>query len=779
MLRTIYQSKFQMHCETQHRTKVSKTATHSLRKTALSLTTVLGITLASPFGISNTAMAQTGALEEIIVTANKRSESLQNVPIAVTAFDAELIQAAGINNASDVAILTPSLTITVNTQPFTAAFRIRGVGTSQTDIALEPSVGLFVDDVYLGRSGLGMSDLTDIERIEVLQGPQGTLYGKNTNAGAVNIITKAPNLEEFEGYIETSLGNFDLRKITVGASGPVREDLAFRLSGNIHQRDGYIENTAGTDLNAADDWNLIGKLLYQPTDSLSFLLNASHVDRDTNCCGADTRQTEVINQELEARGLPRDESDPFDYKVAVDRASEFLNEADTVSLVVDYDQDWGSLKSITAWGESSGSATRDVDITQLDVFYQEEGVSSGDYQSQELRFSSDTSAAVEYQLGAFYYESTTNGGNNMPWTFVGEDLILIASQTESLGALLPAGIPIDFVTQPGDSIRALIELETETLATFGQTTWHISDRWDVTGGLRWTKEKKRADILVAVDSTAASQLLTGESLLTRVTTPIDENFSRSQSVTNWRLNSSYHINDDSMLYASVATGSKSGGFNTVNGAIDDREFDDESTIAYELGIKSTMLAARLRINAAAFYSEIDDYQFQQQLESGIGSRVSSQGEVETSGLDINLEALPLPNLTITAGLLYMHRAKVTGGPQEGADLPFTAEFSGNLSATLVYPLADGGLYLRADYSYMDEHVTNASVNTDEDDLQERHLLNLNTGWRNDRWNLSLWAKNLNDDAYAGLTAATLPLTGMDAFFLAPPRTYGATLRYNF
>jgi len=143
-------------------------------------------------GTSLSANAQPAALEEVVVTATRRVESLQDVPIMVNAFSAEVIQQAGIQSASDIAILTPGLTICTNITPFTAAFRVRGIGTSQSDIALEPSVGLFIDDVYLSRSGLGMSDLNDIERIEVLNGPQGTLYGKNTNAGAISILGRIP-----------------------------------------------------------------------------------------------------------------------------------------------------------------------------------------------------------------------------------------------------------------------------------------------------------------------------------------------------------------------------------------------------------------------------------------------------------------------------------------------------------------------------------------------------------------------------------------------------------
>ena len=237
------------------------------------------------------AFAQSGALEEVIVTATKRSESLQDIPVTVTAFSSETIQEAGIENASDLAILTPALNINVNTSPFNARMTIRGVGTAQTDPALEPSVGLFVDGVFLGRSGLGMSDLTDIERIEVLQGPQGTLYGKNTNAGAISVITKKPNFEEFEGYVEASAGDYSMYRLTASASGPLTDTLAYRLSGSKHERDGFYDNSAGDDLNDADDWNIQGKLQWEPTDSLSILVSGSHIDRDTTCCGADAIQT--------------------------------------------------------------------------------------------------------------------------------------------------------------------------------------------------------------------------------------------------------------------------------------------------------------------------------------------------------------------------------------------------------------------------------------------------------------------------------------------------------
>ena len=722
------------------------------------------------------AIAQTGALEEVIVTATKRAESLQDIPVAVNAFNSETIQEAGINNAGDLAIMTPALNINVNQSPFNARMTIRGIGTAQTDPALEPSVGLFVDGVFLGRSGLGMSDLTDIERIEVLQGPQGTLYGKNTNAGAISVITKRPNFEEFEGYVEASTGDYSMYRLTASASGPISDNLAFRLSGNVHQRDGYYDNSAGDDLNDADDWNIQGKLQWEPTDSLSILLSGSHIDRDTTCCGADAVQSESVNTELAAQGFSPDKNDPYDYDVQPGVENSFDMESDLLSMTINYDIAWGEITSITAWNDYDYSVDQDPDRSQLDVLTVRNDDFSGDSFSQELRFSSQAGDNIDYMLGLFYYEQTTKRGGDKPFLFVGDDFIPIAAQQD-----LPFPLPINLLVQPGDNLVVDYKQDTDTIAIFSQATWHIGDIWHLTGGLRWSDEEKKSDLFSQTNSTAVSNDLIGASFLDSVSTPIDAKLDRSSDNVDWMVRAAMDIGDDSMVYASAATGTKSGGFQSVNGTPDEREFDDEDTTTYELGVKSTLLDARLRINAAAFYTEIDDFQAQRQLESGVGSFVSNEAEVETSGLDFQVEAMPLPNLTLSAGLLYMHKYEITDGPEDGAELPFTADYSGNLAATLVFPLGDGAIYWRTDYSYMDDHSTNVAKEEDlrDSDFDDRNLVNTKLGWRNNNWNVSIWGKNLTDDEYATQTASTFFITGMDAYFLAPPRTYGATLRYDF
>jgi iron complex outermembrane recepter protein len=732
-------------------------------------------------------LAQSGALEEVIVTATKRAESLQDIAVTVTAFSQDTIQEANIRDAGDVAVLTPSLNINANISPFSTRVTIRGIGTTGSTF-LEPSVGTFVDGVYLNRSGLAVSDLVDIERIEVLQGPQGTLYGKNTNAGAISITTQSPNFEETEGHLEATAGNYSMQRITGSLSGPISDNLAYRIAGNYHERDGYLENLSGPDLNDADEWNVVGKLAWEPTDELAILLKASRVERDMNCCSPDSVHDPIADQAIIDRGQAPLGDDPFDHKTSQDTPSPFEQESTAASLHIDYDADWGKIESITAWDdydlESSQEASRSVlDMTWLDQ------PQSGNSFSQELRFSNSTDN-IDYMAGLYYFEQETREFEGRLASVIGDD-VLIASQ------IMAPTIP--FIVAPGDHGYQDSKFETETIAVFGRATWHVGDNWHLTGGLRWSDEEKDADLFNNVESTALTAqdpenippfilaLLAQQgifppfSLLSSARPEIDESFNRSSDNVDWLASVSYDLNMDTLLFASASTGTKSGGFNGVAGDIEEREFDDEETTSYELGIKTTLLDSRLRINSTLFFTLLEDMQTNQQASSGLGQFTSNQGEAEVAGLDFQLDALPLPNLTVTFGLQYLDKYEFTDGPDKGLDLAFAAEFSGSLGATLVFPMADGGVYLRGDYSFMGDHLTNtaSAAQLQDKDEQDRQNLNMTLGWRNDNWNISLWGKNLTDEEYAVQTLAPYPPTDMDAYFLAPPKTYGATLRYDF
>lgn len=718
------------------------------------------------------SVAHGAQLEEVVVTATKTSASLQDVPVAVNAFNAETIQEAGINNANDLAIMTPSLTVTSNSSPFNTKLAIRGIGTSQNDPALEPSVGLFVNGVFMGRSGLGMSDLTDIERIEVLQGPQGTLYGKNTNAGLISVFTKRPSFEGVEGYIEATAGNYNKTQLTVAVTGPISDTVAYRLSGNTHQHDGYYDNVGGNDQNDADDWNIQGKIIWEPSDQLSILLSGSTMGRDVTCCAADVVHENIVQDELENQGYPQDKNDPYDYEIGVNQDSSFDMESSMVSLNIDYDLGWGTLTSISAWSDYDYYSSGDADRSQLDAMYTLEEYSAGESLSQELQLTSSY-GDIDYMLGLFYYDQEIQRGDGGPTTVLGEDFLTIAGQQ---------GLPGDISTiaQPGDYLFGQNIWDSQTFAVFSQATWHVADRWHFTGGIRWTEEDREADLFVDNFSTS---LAAGDDSLDTLfdlsAEPIDAVLDRNSENVDWLLKAAYDVGDDSMVYASASTGTKSGNFNGVNGTVEEREFDDEFTTSYEVGLKSTLFDSSVRLNAAIFLTEIEDYQTQRGREDGLGTTVVNEGEAETSGIDIQLEARPLSNLTLSAGVIYLHNYEVTEGPSEGRPLLHAADYSGNLGATVVFPLGDGMLFLRGDYTYQDDHITTGVANYQEKDVDDRTLVNMRTGWRNDQWNISIWGKNLTDDEYASLTPGRNAYVGHTAYFLTPPKTYGATVRYNF
>lgn len=712
-------------------------------------------------------------IEEIIVTATKRAESLQDIPISVTALSATTLQEAGVENIEDVARLVPSLTVNTNISPFAAGVRIRGFGTQQNDPSLEASVAFILDGVYMGRSGLGMSDLTDIERIEVLQGPQGTLYGKNSNAGVVSVITMDPNTEEDEGFVEATLGDYSQQRYVASSSGPLSDELAYRLSGSWHKQDGWMENPGGDDLNAVQDWNARGKLLWEPTDRLSVLLTGSHVDRDTSCCAADATQTSAITNELARQGLPPiTKNDAFDWKNTVDVDSDFQLQADAVSIKLDYDLDYGAITSLTAWNQYDYHMDTDGDRSALDVLAIDGDKYSGDAWSEELRFTSELEGALQYMAGLYLaYEKNTRGDGNI-FTIVGEDILPVASAA--------IGPQVALAVQPGDYVTIDNTWKSDTVALFGQTTYSFTEQWELTLGGRYTYEQKDADFLVTTfsSSLAAQNPALGLPVLVDAAYgPVDEDFTRSDDGFTGLASVSYFVLPEVMLFTSVATGTKSGGFNGVAGEGAPREFEPEDSTNYELGIKSRWLDDRLQVNASAFYTEFTDLQFIAQNPVGTGFFVSNAAEGTSGGIDLDWSAMPVGFLQLSGGLQYLN-AEYTKGELEDFDVPFAPKWSGNVAATFLLPLADGVTYLRTDYSFMGDHFANNTYQPPETE-QDKDMVNARLGWRNDHWDAALWVKNLTDEAYSTQTAAPIAFSGTEAEFLEAPRTYGATVRYIF
>jgi iron complex outermembrane receptor protein len=234
-----------------------------------------------------------------------------------------------------------------------------------------------------------------------------------------------------------------------------------------------------------------------------------------------------------------------------------------------------------------------------------------------------------------------------------------------------------------------------------------------------------------------------------------------------------------MLFTSISTGSKSGGFNGVAGEGAPREFKDEDTTNFELGVKSQLFDNRLQLNATAFYTQFDDLQFLAQQPTGTGTFVSNAAEGTSSGVDLNFSAAPWEFLLLSGGLQYLDAEYSDGALEElDLDVPYAPKWTGNLSATLLYPLADGVTYLRGDYSFMSDHFTNPTYQPSSAE-QDKTLLNVRLGWRNDHWDAAVWVKNATDEAYSNLSLEPVRFSGTAGEYLEPPRTYGVTVRYNF
>jgi iron complex outermembrane receptor protein len=581
-----------------------------------------------------------------------------------------------------------------------------------------------------------------------------------------------------------------MQRVTGSLSGPIANTFAYRVAGSYHERNGYLENLAGPDLNDADEWNVVGKLQWEPNDELSVLLKASRVERDMNCCSPDSVHDPIADQAIIARGQAPLGNDPYDHVTSQNIPSPFEQESTAASVHIDYDAGWGTIESISAWDDYDLESSQEASRSVLDLTFLSQP-QSGDSFSQELRFSNSTDN-IDYMAGLYYFTQETSEfeGKGKISAEIGSDI--------SIGGLI-FGAQLPLIVAAGDYGIQDSLFETETMALFGRATWHIGDNWHLTGGLRWSDEEKDADLFVDVESTAITAqnpenipppilallaqngIFPPFSLLSSARPEIDDSFNRSSDNVDWLGSVSYDLSIDTLLFASASTGTKSGGFNGVAGEPGDREFNDEETTSYELGIKTTLLDSRLRINSTLFLTEITDMQTNQQATSGLGQFTSNQGEAEVAGLDFQLDALPMPNLTVTLGLQYLDKYEFTAGPDKGLNLAYAAELSGNLGATLVFPIADGGVYLRGDYSFMGDHTTNtaSAAQLQAKDEQDRQNLNVALGWRNDNWNVSLWGKNLTDEEYAAQTLVPYPISNMDAYFLAPPKTYGATLRYDF
>lgn len=754
-------------------------------------------------GLSAAEAAPALVLDEVKVSARHREESAQQVPIALSVLDGEQLNDAGIYRTEDMQQRAPSLLVSAPNARYTS-YGIRGLGSSSFNDGIDGSVGVFLDGVYLGRQGMSLYDLVDLQRVEVLRGPQGTLYGKNTSAGAINISSRAPTFEP-EGSAEVSFGEHGLRQYRGTVSGALVDGvLAGRLTGYDVERDGLIDNVYdGSELRDQNRQGLRGQLLWTPSDSFRARLIGEYgwQDEHTNVFMASNYSQATVKRAafLGYRQLP---IDPYARRVQQDEPNTIKTLQTGLTLELEGQLANGAtLTSITGYRDWAYDADQDGDGTALSIA-QNVAVRLDHHQfSQELRLADSPNEHFDYVAGLYYLRQSLSRelgvrfGDDAAAFFLGD-----RPELAMLG-VTPGMIPpslLDGARQTFDG-----EQRTDSRAVFGQLTWHATDRLDITPGLRYTRERKQGWLSRQVSGLAplgpdpVSQIA---GPLLRDTTLGGTYYRRDaieESNLSGQLAASYRFADDLLGYASWSRGYKAGGINLeVIGPNVQPTFDAERVTSIEVGLKSSFWNDRAMLDLALYQADVDDYQAltnrapANEYAPPIRDNLINVGKVRLRGIELDglLRASERVDLRLGVAWSDARYRDFPNAPcspsvaQWSCDLKgerlFNApEWSATAGVDYRHPLEQGlELFGALDYSFRSGYY--GTLEGGEGSYQPSYALtNLRLGLRraDRRWEAELWARNLFDEDY--ITAVYAQLGAGDYGVLTgDPRSLGVTLR---
>ena len=747
---------------------------------------------------------------EIIVSARRRDESAQDVPIALSVVGASQLEQTGNYTLSQVQQLVPSLQV-FSFNPRNTNINIRGLGSNValTNDGLENGVGFYIDNVYYGRLGQSQFDLVDLQQIEVLRGPQGTLFGKNTTSGAINISSRKPSFDpEFSG--EASVGDYGYYQLRASASGGLIDDLlAVRLSGSVTERRGFLYNV--TQYERAQDysnWSVRGQLLFTPTSDLevriigdfarqkqNHVLNVFADYFDTYVDGT-TIPNNFAQRVARYPGYAFPTIDPFARRGEANDHYQSNMDGYGVSGQVDWSLGGARLTSITAYRWWDWNPANDGDSTSLPVVTLAQLNNRQRQFSQELRLASDTDGPVDYVVGAYYFWQIIRGfgrtgyGSAAPAWF-------LPTAPANVAALALDGFEVNSRSDP----------QTKSLAFFGQADWKISDRLTLTAGLRYTHEKKDGSFSQFWAAGADPATLPGPlaAAVIGIRNLFNPETAYSTGFSDDSLSGlatlSWQASDDLLVYASYARGNKSGGLNLTNLPTGiDPDVAPERVDNYEVGIKSQWLDQAVTLNAAAYWTEITDYQtaiFEQVSALNYRQYIANIPGARSRGVEVDLSAAPTDRLSFYGSVAYTDTTYLSypeapqaperaneGGNQDltGKRLPGVPKFTWTVGGDVSAPLGalggrDLSAYAHADYSHRSSFNTSSS-NSIYADVPGYGIANARIGLRTEDGllDLSVWARNLFDKDYFQTLGAMPGATGIVTALIGEPRTVGLTLR---
>lgn len=741
---------------------------------------------------ADTAAANGSQLETVTVTTRRREESSQDVPTPMSVVSGQNLETQRVYRIQDLQQLVPSVNVAYM-HARQSSVSIRGLGNNPASDGLEGSVGLYIDNVYLGRPGMAVFDLMDIEQLEVLRGPQGTLFGKNTTAGVINISTRAPSFTP-ERSIETSVGEDGYFQTKGTISGPLNDQLAGRFSAYRTRSDGDIKNEYdGHDLNGGSREGFRAQLLFKPNEDFNLRWIGDYNEEDSS---AGTRVLYNTGPTINGVNL---------YESRASAAGATLVNGRHRKVNLDNDQhvtvhqggtsveaNWTLPSDFTLTSVSSyrfwNFTPRNDDGLNVPASYNA-GVSVEDKQySQEFRLASPKGEFFDYVVGAYYFGSDLD---NKSFSYYGPQADIWNGT--------PAG-SLANVTSVGNG-----HIQTDSFALFAQGTWHLSERLDFTAGVRGTYEEKNASVSrnapvggVAVAGAAAN------ARRGRAGVYDSGDLNQYSSSPSGLLNLSYRITDDILGYATLSHGEKSGGVNLAVGSAPTAGADSlligtERANNAELGFKSTLWDRRLQLNANVFWTQVNAYQTNAYDAANRVQYLTNAGSVRSRGIEFESTLVPLRGLTLNFNGSYNdvsylsykdapcppEVSQAPGAPAScdlsGHQVVGASKWIGNANGEYKWNLDNGfEPYVTGSYAFRSKAVGTVE-DSDYGQIPSYAVVNLSTGLRGDfnqgQWDVSLWLKNAFDKTYY----TTLWTGGNGGYegLLGTPRTLGVTGRYDF
>jgi iron complex outermembrane receptor protein len=767
-------------------------------------------------------------LEQVLVTAQRREQAQQEVPISIQVVGTDLLDDVAADDLGDLSVFVPGLEVSSDS-PTQPRYSIRGIGTNDFGVGTDPSVGVYVDGVYSARSGASLLAFNDIERIEVLKGPQGTLFGRNSAAGAISIVTRQP-ADDFDALVRLRVGEYDRRRVEGMANVPLGSAFALRVNGVYNESDGWVQDTAtGRDLRTEESWAFRAALRWNLAAQTAATLTW---DRD-----------EIDQLARPAFGVvppgPDDAAVPFppDPATFLDPrtapvyndviGNEESRELDALTLAVVHELGWAELRSTTAWRQFDTLNRADEDGTnRIATYFDTANIEDNESWYQEFKLSGK-SGRIDWVAGVSYYqEDASQVRDTLAFT---DSIDTMIRNVQPLGTpdgslfgytsavLAEDGIPISLL---GDSWRETMINEGDFSATavFWDAIWHVTDRLNWTVGLRYTHDSKDFSWLngprEAPGLDASLAVLQATGFFTTFPIPPEayqqdvvfvlppglegQEIRRSDS---WedispRFVIDYEVRPDVMVFGSVTKGYKAGGYNSVEVG---SQFDNEDVWNLEAGVKSIFARVGLAFNASAYYYAYDDQQSIALVpgtnESGVPQYLMDTSDVEAFGIDAELRWQPFDEVTLYANVAFIDATYDDKVAPDGTDLSGepTGEpyLSAALGASYVWLLGPNGLVdLSTQFGYRGEARCNReskaqgecqlSPSVPVGDARSR--LDARLAWKNatDRWGLAAFVTNLLDDQYVtrvhNITASTL---GTPFASVSEPRAWGLEAFVSF